>query len=100
MTEEHNKYRTFHSAPGLALSAVLSKDSQWYANQLASRGSVAHSPMKSRQNIGESIEKLCTKNGGMPTASEVLKKWLVSSYFDPVYDIAVRNDTNKQESKY
>ena len=75
MTKEHNKYRRIHSSPFLFLNSKLSRESQWYANELARKGSVAHSSMKYRPDTGESIEKLCTKNGGMPTASQVLRRW-------------------------
>ena len=80
--KEHNKYRQIHLAPELFLSSALSKESQRYANELASRGTVVHSLMKSRPHTGESIEKLCSKSGGMPTPLDILKKWLVDSSFE------------------
>ncbi|XP_065065301.1 uncharacterized protein LOC135691380 [Rhopilema esculentum] len=75
MAIEHNRYRNIHSASPLLLNSRMSKESQWYADNLARKGSVNHSPLKSRPGIGESIEKLCTKSNGIPTASQVVKKW-------------------------
>ena len=75
MTKQHNKYRTIHDAPYVRLDSQLSRDSQQYAKELASKGSVAHSLSRDRPETGESIEKLCSYNEGMPSASQVLKKW-------------------------
>ena len=77
MTRQHNKYRRIHDAPYLHLDSQLSKDSQRYAKELARKGSVAHSSPRNRPETGESIEKLCSYREGMPSASQVLKKWYV-----------------------
>ena len=75
MTKQHNKYRRIHDAPYLFLDSKLTRESQTFAKEIARKGSVAHSSPTDRPGTGESIEKLCSYNQGMPSASQVLKKW-------------------------
>ncbi|XP_028409906.1 hornerin-like isoform X2 [Dendronephthya gigantea] len=72
--EAHNKYRQFHSSPGLSLDGEMSASATEFAQKLAESGinNAEHSLKSSRVDEAESIYSACGTN---PSGADVSKEW-------------------------
>ena len=76
MVEAHNELRSVHFSPPIQKKLTMSQAAKGFAQILAGKQDLFHSPLVDRPSQGESLAMGCTTGGGKAiTAAEAVKKW-------------------------
>lgn len=76
MVEAHNELRSVHFSPPIQKNLTMSQAAKGFAQILAGKQDLFHSPLVDRPGQGESLAMGCTTGGGEAiTAAEAVKKW-------------------------